>query len=62
MTYAVVPAGGLGARLGARRPKQYLRVGRAPILVATLRALARTRGLGGIVVAVPEVHVEATRR
>jgi 2-C-methyl-D-erythritol 4-phosphate cytidylyltransferase len=62
VTYAIVPAGGLGARLGARRPKQYLRLGRAPILVATLRALARTRGLGGIVVAVPEAHVEATRR
>ena len=62
MTYAIVPAGGLGARVGARRPKQYLRLGRAPILVATLRALARTRGLDGIVVAVPEAHVSATRR
>ena len=59
MTYAIVPAGGLGARLGARRPKQYLRLGRAPILVATLRALARTRGLDGIVVAVPEAAVQA---
>ena len=62
MTYAIVPAGGLGARMGSRRPKQYLRLGRAPILVATLRALARTRGLDGIIVAVPEAHVEATRR
>ncbi len=62
MTYAIVPAGGLGARMGSRRPKQYLRLGRAPILVATLRALARARGLDGIVVAVPEAHVEATRR
>jgi 2-C-methyl-D-erythritol 4-phosphate cytidylyltransferase len=33
-----------------------------PILVATLRVLARTRGLAGIVVAVPEAHVAATRR
>ena len=62
MTYAIVPAGGLGSRMGSRRPKQYLRLGRAPILVATLRALARTRGLVGIVVAVPEAHVAATRR
>ena len=62
MTYAIVPAGGLGSRMGSRRPKQYLRLGRAPILVATLRALARTRGLVGIVVAVPEAHVTATRR
>jgi len=62
VTYAIVPAGGLGARMGSRRPKQYLRLGRAPILVATLRALARARGLDGIVVAVPEAHLEATRR
>ncbi|HEY7435370.1 MAG TPA: 2-C-methyl-D-erythritol 4-phosphate cytidylyltransferase [Methylomirabilota bacterium] len=62
MTYAIVPAGGLGTRMGSRRPKQYLRLGRAPILVATLRALGRARGLAGIVVAVPEAHVAETRR
>ena len=62
MTYAIVPAGGLGSRMGSRRPKQYLRLGGAPILVATLRALGRTRGLAGIVVAAPEAHVAATRR
>jgi 2-C-methyl-D-erythritol 4-phosphate cytidylyltransferase len=48
--------------MGSRRPKQYLRLGRAPILVATLRALARARPLAGIVVAVPAAHVAATRR
>jgi 2-C-methyl-D-erythritol 4-phosphate cytidylyltransferase len=62
VTYAIVPAGGLGARMGSRRPKQYLRLGRVPILVATLRALGRARGLAGIVVAVPEARVAATRR
>jgi len=62
VTYAIVPAGGHGARMGSRRPKQYLRLGRAPILVATLRALARARPLAGIVVAVPAAHVAATRR
>ena len=62
MTYAIVPAGGHGARMGSRRPKQYLRLGRAPILVATLRALARARSLAGIVVAVPAARVGATRR
>ena len=62
MTYAIVPAGGLGARMGSRRPKQYLGLGGVPILVATLRVLGRTRALAGIVVAVPEAHVEATRR
>jgi len=48
--------------MGARRPKQYLRLGVAPILVATLRALARARSLRGIVVAVPAARVTATRR
>jgi 2-C-methyl-D-erythritol 4-phosphate cytidylyltransferase len=62
VTYAIVPAGGLGTRMSSRRPKQYLRLGRVPILVATLRALGRARGLGGIVVAVPEAHVADTRR
>ncbi len=62
MTYAIVPAGGHGARMGSRRPKQYLRLGRAPILVATLRALGGARSLAGIVVAVPAAHVAATRR
>ena len=62
MTYAIVPAGGVGSRMGSPRPKQYLALGRTPILVATLRALARTPGLAGIVVAVPGAHVAATRR
>jgi 2-C-methyl-D-erythritol 4-phosphate cytidylyltransferase len=62
VTYAIVPAGGHGARMGSRRPKQYLRLGRAPILVATLRALGRARSLAGIVVAVPAAHVAPTRR
>ena len=62
MIYAIVPAGGHGSRMGARRPKQYLRLGVAPILVATLRALARARSLRGIVVAVPAARVTATRR
>jgi 2-C-methyl-D-erythritol 4-phosphate cytidylyltransferase len=62
VTYAIVPAGGLGTRMGSRRPKQYLRVGRLPILVATLKALVRAPEVAGIVVAVPEAHVAATRR
>jgi 2-C-methyl-D-erythritol 4-phosphate cytidylyltransferase len=58
---AVVPAGGAGTRMGGRRPKQYLTVGGAPLLVLTLRALARCRALDGIVVAAPVDRVDATR-
>jgi len=58
---AVVPAGGSGARMGGRQPKQYLAMGGAPILVVTLRVLARSRSLEGIVVAAPADRVESTR-
>jgi 2-C-methyl-D-erythritol 4-phosphate cytidylyltransferase len=58
---AVVPAGGLGARLGARVPKQYLAIAGAPVLIHTLRALARARLVTGVVVAAPADRVAATR-
>src|ERR1700724_1237237 len=48
--------------MGSRRPKQYLRLGQAPILLATLKAPARARSIAGIVVAVPEAQVAVTRR
>ena len=52
---AVVPAGGSGSRMGIRQPKQYLTVGGAPILVLTLRALARCR-------VAPRAHRGGARR
>lgn len=58
----VVPAGGTGTRMGARLPKQYLELAGAPLLVHTLRALARAASVAGLVVAVPAARVEATRR
>ena len=58
---AVVPAGGAGARMRGRLPKQYLALGAVPILIHTLRALARCRALDGLVVAAPPARVEATR-
>ena len=60
-TVAIVPAGGLGVRLGGRVPKQYLTVGGVPLLVRTLRALGRARSVDGIVVAVPVDRLAATR-
>lgn len=59
---AVVPAAGSGVRLSSRRPKQFLHLGDAPLLVQTVRALARVRELDGIVVAAPSTDVLATRR
>jgi 2-C-methyl-D-erythritol 4-phosphate cytidylyltransferase len=62
ITVAVVPAAGSGSRLGARRPKQFLRLGGVPLLVHTLRALASVREINGIIVAAPPADVPATRR
>jgi 2-C-methyl-D-erythritol 4-phosphate cytidylyltransferase len=58
----LIPAGGIGTRLGRRTPKQFLRLGGAPILAATLRHFTRHPGVKAIVVAAPEAHVARTRR
>lgn len=59
---AVVPAGGVGTRLGAGTPKQFLPLHGVPILVTTLSHFVRHPGVGAIVVAAPAPHVERTRR
>ena len=58
----LIPAGGIGARLGHRTPKQFLPLGREPILAATLRHFRRHPRVGAVVVAVPAAHVERARR
>jgi 2-C-methyl-D-erythritol 4-phosphate cytidylyltransferase len=58
----LVPAGGLGTRLGRRTPKQFLRLGDASILALTLRHFTRHPAVRGVVVAAPEAHVARTRR
>jgi|1048.fasta_scaffold05692_5 2-C-methyl-D-erythritol 4-phosphate cytidylyltransferase len=35
----IVPAGGVGSRMGANRPKQYLEIAGKPLLIYTLKAL-----------------------
>jgi 2-C-methyl-D-erythritol 4-phosphate cytidylyltransferase len=58
----LIPAGGIGTRLGRRTPKQFLRLGGGPILAATLRHFTRHPGVQAIVVAAPAAHVARTRR
>ncbi|HXJ78510.1 MAG TPA: 2-C-methyl-D-erythritol 4-phosphate cytidylyltransferase [Candidatus Methylomirabilis sp.] len=59
---AVVPAGGMGARMRSRRPKQYLPLAGLPLLLHTLRALLSCSALDGVVLAVPADRVASTRR
>src|SRR2546426_12284901 len=58
----LIPAGGVGARLGGRTPKQFLRLGREAILVSTIRHFRRHPRVAAIVVAAPAAHVARARR
>ena len=59
---ALIPAGGIGTRLGSRTPKQFLALGGGPILAATVAHFARHPAIDAIVVAAPAAHVERARR
>ncbi len=58
----IIPAAGLGKRVGTRTPKQFLRLATAPILVLTVERFARHRAIGTIVVAAPPADVHRTER
>ncbi len=58
----VIPAGGIGARLGRPTPKQFLALGRTPILAVTLRHFVRHPRVSGVVIAAPAAHIDRTRR
>src|SRR5438094_708454 len=58
----LIPAGGVGARLGGRTPKQFLRLGREAVLVTTIRHFRRHPRVAAIVVAAPAAHVARARR
>ena len=58
----VIPAGGVGVRLGLRTPKQFLSLGRASILVTTVRHFVRRRDVAAVVVAAPASHLAHARR
>lgn len=52
--WVVVPAAGVGKRMGADRPKQYLPLLGRPMLSLTLRNILTWPGLAGVVVAVSD--------
>ena len=59
---AVVPAGGMGVRMGSALPKQYLSFAGLPLLVHALRALLSSEAVSGVVLAVPADRLDVTRR
>lgn len=52
--WAVVPAAGIGSRMGSDIPKQYLQLGAHSVLEHTLMALATIDTLAGVMVALAE--------
>lgn len=48
----IVPAAGFGLRMGAKYPKPLIVIGKRPILIHTLRALAKNKHVQRIIVAV----------
>ena len=57
----LIPAGGIGTRLGRRTPKQFLTLGGGSILAATVAHFVRHRGVDAVVVAAPAAHVARAR-
>ncbi len=53
-TVALVVAGGRGARMGGGIPKQFLRLGKLPLLVHALLVFQRSRRISQIVLVVPK--------
>ncbi len=55
---AIIPAAGVGKRMGMPRPKQFLTIGNRPILAITLEAFERASLIDAVVLVVPESEIE----
>lgn len=60
--FAVVPAAGMGKRMGASMNKQYLRLGGKPIVARTLQVLQDSPLISGIILVIPEDEIPYCRR
>jgi 2-C-methyl-D-erythritol 4-phosphate cytidylyltransferase len=58
----IIPAGGSGKRLGGVLPKQFLRLGNTPILVASVRVFEQLPQVREVVVVAPSAYVARTTR
>jgi 2-C-methyl-D-erythritol 4-phosphate cytidylyltransferase len=59
---AVVPAAGLGSRMGGTTPKQYLSLGGLPLLVYSLQVFEHLEIIREIILSVPASDLEYCRR
>ncbi len=61
-TLAIIPAGGVGRRMGGDIPKQFLPLAGVPVLVHTLRAFQRSPLIDEIFLVVPEGDIQVVRK
>ena len=59
---AIIPAAGQGTRLGGQTQKQFRELAGKPLLVHTLERVLQAPEVKLLVIAVPEVHVDMTRK
>src|SRR5213593_1011112 len=58
---AVIAAGGTGTRIGAKVPKQFLKIAGKPVLVHTLESVLSLPEVVQVVIALPPGHIPRTR-
>jgi len=61
-TVAIIPAGGVGKRLGSSIAKQYLLLDGVPVLVRTLKIFQQAKVIDEIVLVVPEDDLISARK
>ncbi len=61
-TVAIIPAAGLGIRMGSKRPKQFLEVNGTPLLALTLRAFQESGAIERVIIVVAGEEIESCRR
>ncbi len=62
MIYAVIAAGGIGSRMGADKPKQYIEIGGKAIILHTAEKFINNSRTDKVIVLVPEDWVDYTKR
>ena len=61
MIYAVIAAGGIGSRMGADKPKQYIEIGGKAIIAHTVEKFLRNDKIDKVIVLCPDEWVSYTK-
>ena len=60
--FALIPAAGMGKRMGASMNKQYLQLAGKPIVARTLQVFQDSPSISGIILVIPEDEIPYCRR